>query len=74
LVAVKAPAPETISVAVNAIPRARISVDGVDVGATPIVALTLPMGPHHFVASFDDGHQVERLVQLEGDPLYLLFP
>jgi hypothetical protein len=74
LVAVKTPASETTSVAVNAIPRARISVDGVEVGGTPIVALTLPKGLHRFVASFDDGHRVERLVRLEGDPLYLLFP
>ena len=64
----------SIPVFVNAVPAARIAIDGRDVGNTPIVGLLIPEGSRSFVASFSDGRQMERKVEVEGAEVYVLFP
>jgi hypothetical protein len=59
---------------VNAVPAARIAIDGRDVGSTPIVGLLIPEGTRRFVASFADGRRLERSVDVEGNEVYVLFP
>jgi hypothetical protein len=59
---------------VNAVPAARIEIDGRDVGSTPIVGLPVAPGARHFVASFADGRRLERRVEVEGTEVYVLFP
>jgi hypothetical protein len=59
---------------VNAVPAARIEIDGRDVGSTPIVGLPIPPGTRRFAASFADGRRVERTIQVEGAEVYVLFP
>jgi type II secretory pathway predicted ATPase ExeA len=69
-----APEVEAIPVFVNAVPAARIEIDGRDVGSTPIVGLPVPSGERRFVASFADGRRLERNVDVEGNEVYVLFP
>jgi type II secretory pathway predicted ATPase ExeA len=63
-----------IPVFVNAVPAARIEIDGRDVGSTPIVGLPIAPGTRRFAARFDDGRRVERTIQVEGTEVYVLFP
>jgi type II secretory pathway predicted ATPase ExeA len=68
------PPAASIPVFVNAVPSARIAIDGRDVGSTPIVGLRIPQGNRQFVASFEDGRRVERSVEVAGSEVYVLFP
>jgi hypothetical protein len=63
-----------VSVSLNADPWARIAVDGVGVGETPIAALPLAPGPHRFTAQLPDGRVVERDVVIDADNRRVVFP
>jgi hypothetical protein len=63
-----------IPVFVNAVPAARIEIDGRDAGPTPIVGLPIAPGTRRFVARFADGRRLERSVDVEGSEVYVLFP
>jgi hypothetical protein len=58
---------------VNAIPRARIAVDGAAIGETPIVRHPIAGGRHRVSAIFDDGREDARTVEVTGRELYLMF-
>jgi len=58
---------------VNAIPRAQITVDGAEIGQTPIVRHRVSGGRHHVSARFEDGREDARTVEIAGRELYLLF-
>jgi hypothetical protein len=58
---------------VNAIPRARIHLDGAAIGTTPIVRHPVKAGEHRVVARFEDGTADERTIRVAGDELYLMF-
>ncbi|HEX2485298.1 MAG TPA: hypothetical protein VHQ66_08360, partial [Myxococcota bacterium] len=56
---------------VNAIPRARITIDGVPAGPTPLVRHPLARGRHRIVAEFADGRVEERIIEAVGAETYL---
>jgi len=58
---------------VNAMPRARIRVDGVAVGETPLVRVPLARGRHDVVAEFPDGRREERSIEASGAETYVVF-
>ncbi len=60
------PAPILIGVNLNAKPWATITIDGRDVGPTPIADLRLAPGDHDVVAKFPDGRVVERAVHVDA--------
>lgn|GEM_PF-4304814 len=60
-----------VRVHVNARPWARIRVDGVDVGPTPLSHVHLPPGPHAFEAAFPDGRRVERVVEITSEQRFV---
>jgi len=66
-------APRLVTVAINAVPWARVRVDGVEVGVTPIGALRLSPGLRRFAAEFPDGRLVEREVEVR-EGLRVVFP
>jgi hypothetical protein len=58
---------------VNAIPRARITVNGAPAGATPVVRFPLTRGQHRVVADFGDGRSEERRIDAVGAETYVVF-
>lgn len=58
---------------VNAIPRARITVNGAPAGATPVVRFPLSRGQHRVVADFGDGSSEERRIEAVGSETYVVF-
>jgi len=58
---------------VNAIPRAAIVVDGSAVGETPIVRHPVGGGRHKVTARFADGRHDDRVIDVRGGELYLMF-
>jgi len=74
-VASSEPPPEAAAgwLVVNAIPRARIAVDGAAIGETPIVRHPISGGQHRVSARFDDGREDTRTVEVAGREHYLLF-
>jgi type II secretory pathway predicted ATPase ExeA len=69
-----APPEVRIPVFVNAVPPARIEIDGRDVGPTPIAGLLVPAGTRRIAALFPDGRRIERSIEVEGAEVYVLFP
>jgi hypothetical protein len=61
-----------LAVQVDARPQARIEVDGVDVGRTPIASIPLIPGDHIFRARMADGRIVERVVRIHEDNRQIL--
>ena len=58
---------------VNATPWAQVSVDGVDVGVTPLAGLPLLPGRHIFKARFADGRVQQRLVEITNEQRHVSF-
>jgi hypothetical protein len=60
-------------VQVNARPWAWIRIDGQAVGVTPLVQRGLAEGPHEFEATFPDGRQARRTVEIGPDSRFVSF-
>ena len=73
LVALPAPSPQ-IRVQVNARPWARLRVDGVDAGSTPLSHLRLAAGPHDFEARFPDGRVLHRRIEIGPEQRFVSLP
>jgi len=75
----KAPTPgarrgaEPLQVQVNAIPWARVEVDGVDIGMTPRAGIPLLPGPHRFRARMPDGRVLERTIEIGPRRRHVVF-
>ncbi len=67
------PAPEPLSVSVNASPWAEIEVDGLVVGVTPLAGLPLLPGPHVIRARMPDGRTLERRVEVGPETRHFSF-
>lgn len=63
----------TLRVNLNAIPWARVEVDGIEVGETPLAGVPLRPGPHSFRAELPDGRIVERRVEIDAAHRHLVF-
>jgi hypothetical protein len=70
---VAAAAPSRHDVQVNARPWAWIRIDGEAVGVTPLVQRGLAAGPHEFEATFPDGTQQRRSVEIGADSRFVSF-
>jgi hypothetical protein len=66
-------APARHDVQVNARPWAWIRIDGQAVGVTPLVQHGLAAGPHEFEATFPDGRQQRRTVEVGPDSRFVSF-
>ncbi len=62
------PAVPTVRVTIHASPWARVRIDGLPVGTTPLAGLDLRPGLHHFRLVFADGHtrEAERVVDAQN--------
>ena len=69
-----AAAPEPVRVHVNARPWARISVDGEEIGVTPLGNVPLEPGVRRFRAELADGRVIEREVEIDGASRRVTFP
>jgi hypothetical protein len=69
-----APAAPAIRVHVNARPWARIRVDGVDVGPTPLSSLHVEPGAHDFEAEFADGRTLTRRIEISAERRFVSLP
>ena len=63
----------TFSVQVNATPWAKIEVDSVDFGVTPVADIPLLAGEHTFRARMADGRVLERVVEIDADRRFVFF-
>ena len=68
-----APPGDTLGVNVNARPWARVEIDGIDVGETPLAGIPLRPGPHRFRAQLPDGRVVERTVEIDAEHRHVVF-
>jgi len=68
-----APPGDTLPVNVNASPWARVEIDGIDVGETPLAGISLRPGPHTFRAQLPDGRVVERSVEIDALHRHVVF-
>jgi type II secretory pathway predicted ATPase ExeA len=64
---------DALPVNINASPWARIEIDGVDVGETPLAGIWLRPGPHTFRAQLPDGRLVERTVEVDEANRHVVF-
>jgi MSHA biogenesis protein MshM len=62
-----------LAVNVNASPWARVEIDGIDVGETPLAGIPLRPGPHAFRAELPDGRIIERTVEIDADHRHVSF-
>jgi hypothetical protein len=60
-----------VRVQINARPWARIRVDGVDVGPTPLSHVRLAPGRYEFEAAFPDGRRVQRSVEITPESRFV---
>jgi hypothetical protein len=60
----RAAVPQHILVKIDSRPRARIWIDGHDVGRTPLARVPLAPGRHHFQVLFADGRKIHRIVEI----------
>jgi type II secretory pathway predicted ATPase ExeA len=67
------PAPEPISVSINATPWATIEIDGDEVGITPLAGVLLAPGDHQFRVLMPDGKILERVVRIAPDNRHIAF-
>jgi hypothetical protein len=68
------PSSGTLPVNLNAYPWARIEIDGIEVGETPLAGVPLRPGPHAFRAHLPDGRTVERTVEIDAENRHVAFP
>jgi hypothetical protein len=71
--AAPAPEPRRILVSINAVPWARIEIDGEPMGETPLGDVPLPMGKHRIVARMADGRTLDRVVEVGESNRHLVF-
>ncbi|RIL01322.1 MAG: hypothetical protein DCC71_18095, partial [Proteobacteria bacterium] len=64
----------TVLVHVNALPWARIEVDGRDLGLTPLGNVPLASGTRRFRAEMPDGRVIEREIAVGPDNRRVIFP
>ena len=69
-----AAAPEPVRVHVNARPWARISVDGEEIGVTPLGNVPIEPGVRRFRAELADGRVIEREVEIGSTSRRVTFP
>ena len=70
------PAPEpapSVDVQVNARPWARVRINGVDAGATPLRQRLAP-GTYQLEASFPDGRTIQREIDVDGERRFVSLP
>ncbi len=67
------PSDGKLGVHLNAAPWARVEIDGIDVGETPLANVPLRPGPHAFRARLPDGRIVERTVEIDAANRHLVF-
>jgi type II secretory pathway predicted ATPase ExeA len=60
-------------VQVNATPWARVRVDGIDFGETPLANIPLLAGPHTFQVLMSDGRVIERVVEIDAEKRFVGF-
>ncbi|MBW2269973.1 MAG: ATP-binding protein [Deltaproteobacteria bacterium] len=76
--AVSAPAPVSaptpVTVQINARPWAEISIDGVEVGVTPLAGVRVTPGTHRFEARFPDGTLETRQIEIDSARRFVTFP
>jgi PEGA domain-containing protein len=72
-VAVLAPAPPPVDVHVNARPWARVWIDGVDLGATPLRHALTP-GRHQLAAVYPGGRRVAREIEIDAQRRFVALP
>jgi hypothetical protein len=65
--------PQLFYADVNAVPRALITIDGVEIGQTPLGGLPLEEGIHQFRAVMPDGRVLERAILISKDRQRILF-
>jgi len=58
---------------VNATPWAWVTVDGIDLGETPLSGVLLRAGDHEFTARMPDGRVVKRTVRVDADNRFVGF-
>ena len=58
-------APKHVLVKIDAHPRARIWIDGHDVGRTPLGRVPLAPGRHNFQVTFADGRKIHRTLEIQ---------
>jgi type II secretory pathway predicted ATPase ExeA len=68
-----APTGGTLGVNLNAVPWARVEIDGIEVGETPLAGVPLRPGPHAFRAHLPDGRIVERTVEIDAANRHVVF-
>ena len=69
----RAPEPNMVATNINAKPWARIEIDGVDAGETPLGEVILEEGPHSFKAFLPDGRVIERTEKISRANSRILF-
>jgi len=62
-----------VPVNINAVPWARIEVDGELLGETPLAGVPLAAGPHSFRAHMPDGRVIERTVEISAEDRFVVF-
>lgn len=67
------PPPAPVDVHINATPWATISVDGTELGETPLAGVPLTPGPHRFVARMPDGRRIERTIEVGASQRHVVF-
>jgi hypothetical protein len=67
------PAPESISVSINATPWATIEIDGEEIGITPMAGVMLAPGDHEFRVRLPDGTVLEEIVRIAPDNRHIAF-
>lgn len=72
-VAYQLPSASPVSVQVNARPWARVRIDGVDLGATPLSHRLAP-GIYELEAEFPDGKRVERKIVVRPESRFVSLP
>jgi len=63
---------ETVSVNINATPWARVTVDGEELGVTPLGSIAMQPGLHHIVARMADGREIEQEIWVDAENRHIV--